>query len=99
MRSRVYQYLRTFRWSSTPLFLRELYTVNLFFMDSSVNYQGFEHAASELSAYTSTVGVFIISMKNGSIVHYTPKDEEAFAQWLKDNKIRDIRTNDGVKKT
>ncbi len=68
-------------------------------MDNRDQYEGFEHAASELSAYTSSVGIFIISMKNGSIVHYTPKDEEAFALWLKDNKIRDIRTNDGTKKT
>lgn len=68
-------------------------------MDKNVDYHGFEYAATELSAYTSTIGVFIISMKNGSIVHFIPKDEDTFVQWLKDNKIRDIRTNDGMKKT
>ncbi|MEJ7678736.1 MAG: hypothetical protein WKG06_12935 [Segetibacter sp.] len=38
---------------------------------------------------------FTIMLKNGQIVHYKATDEKSFSQWLAENNIPDIRTEDG----
>lgn len=59
----------------------------------------FNYRAAELSAYTFTIDTFIISLKNGQLTHFIPKDKEAFVAWLTKNRIRDIRKDDGIPKT
>ncbi len=54
------------------------------------NYQGFDYAASELSAYAFCLGIFIISLKNGRIIRFEPADDKDFKKWLGTNNIRDI---------
>lgn len=63
-----------------------------------ITYPGFEYKAGELSAFTFSVGIFIISLKNGNITHFEPKDTAAFEQWLLQHEIRDIRKDDGIPK-
>ncbi len=62
-------------------------------MGSGNKYPEFNYAATELSAYTISIGIFIISVKNGPVIHFTPHDAEAFEAWLRKHHIRDIRKN------
>ncbi len=48
----------------------------------------FPYNVEDLSAFAVTFGTFIISLKNGEIVHHDPKDEERFRQWLIENNVR-----------
>jgi hypothetical protein len=48
----------------------------------------FPYAPEELSAFAVTFGTFIISLKNGQIIHHDPADEEAFKQWLLEHEVR-----------
>jgi hypothetical protein len=64
-----------------------------FFMGTGNKYPDFNHAANELSAYTMSVGIFIISLKNAAIIHFEPNDATAFEQWLVKCHVRDIRKN------
>lgn len=48
----------------------------------------FPYTVEELSAFAVTFGTFIISLKNGQIVHHDPTDEASFRQWLIENNIR-----------
>lgn len=57
----------------------------------NTTYPGFEYAAIELSAYTNTIGIFIISLVNGDIVRFTPDDADDFEKWLLRHGVRDIR--------
>lgn len=50
----------------------------------------FPYKAEDLSAFAVTFGTFIISLKNGQIVHHEPKDEEKFRQWLIENNVRHL---------
>lgn len=53
-------------------------------------YLGFNFDASQLSAFALSVDTFIISLKNGNIVHHSPQSIEDFKKWLIQNKVRDI---------
>jgi hypothetical protein len=64
----------------------------------SITYPGFEYKAGELSAYTFSVGIFIISLKNGKMTHFEPENAAMFEQWLQLHKVRDIRKDDGIPK-
>lgn len=55
-----------------------------------MNYKGFLYQPGELSAFAVTYGIFVISLKNGSIIHYTPDDEEGFYNWLMSVNIREV---------
>ncbi len=50
----------------------------------------FPYQPHELSAFTETIGIFIISLKNGEIVRHNPDDRDAFHRWLLQNNVRDI---------
>lgn len=52
-------------------------------------YPDFEHSASELSAFSLCVDTFIISLKNGEIVHFTPAEVSHFQEWLSRFEVRD----------
>lgn len=61
-------------------------------------YPEFDYSATELSAYAYSVGTFIISLKGGKMVHFSPEDAEAFKAWLTKHKVRDISVDDGISK-
>lgn len=54
-------------------------------------YPELQFPASELSAFAVTINYFIISLKNGEIVHFEPDDVQSFYDWLIVNGVRDIR--------
>jgi len=56
-------------------------------------YPGFPYASAELTKFLATVEVVTLMLKSGEIVHYSPVDIESFIQWLRDNNIEDIRTD------
>lgn len=64
-------------------------------MTSANSYPGFEYPASQLSKFLAASDFFTIMLNNGDIVHFIPKDMAAFLKWLSDNKIQNIRTEEG----
>lgn len=68
-------------------------------MDTENNhYPEFEYSAEELSAYTFSIGTFIISLKNGKVTNFSPVDVEGFNKWLTKHRVRNISIDDGVSK-
>lgn|GEM_PF-1329698 len=59
-------------------------------------YPEFEHPASQLSAFSLCIDVFIISLKSGEIVRFKPPEPAHFKEWLCRFKVRDIAVNDGM---
>ncbi|MBW7912574.1 MAG: hypothetical protein H3C54_02460 [Taibaiella sp.] len=55
-----------------------------------MNYNGFPYLAAELSAFAVACGIFVISLKDGKIVHFTPDDEAHFYNWLISTSIREV---------
>jgi hypothetical protein len=55
-----------------------------------MNYIGFPYLAAELSAFAVTCGIFVISLKSGKIVHFTPDDENHFYNWLVSTSVREV---------
>lgn len=51
--------------------------------------------ASELSAFAVCIDLFIISLKNGNLVHFTPDDGKSFYDWLVAHGIRDVEKDKG----
>ncbi len=62
------------------------------------SYPKFDHEADELSAFSFSIDTFIISLKNGQIVHFVAEDVQDFKAWLIKHGVRDIRKDDGVPK-
>jgi len=60
------------------------------------NYPKFEYKAVELSAFSFSIDTFIISLKNGGIVHFVAEDPQDFKAWLIKHDVRDIRKDDGI---
>lgn len=66
-------------------------------MDNAhVFYPEFNYPASQLSAFSLCIDVFIISLKNGDIVKFKPNEIVHFKEWLNHFKVRDIAVNDGL---
>lgn len=63
------------------------------------SYPKFNHEAKELSAFSFSIDTFIISLKNGQIVHFIADDVQQFKAWLTKNGVRDIRKDDGIPET
>lgn len=59
-------------------------------------YPDFDHPASQLSAFSLCIDVFIISLKNGEIVKFKPDDVAHFKKWLYRFRVRDIELDDGL---
>lgn len=59
-------------------------------------YPDFDHPISQLSAFSLCIDVFIISLKNGEIVKFKPKEIAHFKEWLERFGVRDIAVNDGI---
>jgi len=66
--------------------------------NKQIFYSDFDHPASQLSAYTLCIDIFIISLKNGEIVRFKPVDIVHFEQWLKKHSVRDIAVDNGMPK-
>lgn len=60
-------------------------------MTLSQTYPDFDYDISVLSKYIASSSVITIMLKDKTIVHYTPKDKEAFIQWLTDHNIENIK--------
>lgn len=60
-------------------------------MDTANNtYPSLQFTASELSAFTVSFDSFIISLKNGELIHFTPDNIENFHDWLTAHGVRDV---------
>jgi len=67
-------------------------------MDTANNtYPALEFPASELSAFAVTIDCFIISLKNGKIINFTPDNVGDFYCWLTTHNIRDIQKTETKK--
>lgn len=55
-----------------------------------MNYKGFPYLATELSAFAISCGIFVISLKNGNIIQFTPADEDHFYNWLVSIRVREV---------
>ncbi|RDC55352.1 hypothetical protein DU508_17415 [Pedobacter chinensis] len=61
-----------------------------------VFYPDFDYTASQLSAFSLCIDIFIISLKNGEIVKFKPNDIAHFKEWLNHFKVRDVAVDDGL---
>lgn len=64
-------------------------------MTTADRYPGFEYSAGQLLKFLAATDFFTVMLKNGDIIHFTPKDIPAFKKWLEKNKIANIRSEDG----
>ena len=64
-------------------------------MSASSHYPGFDYPANQIFKFLAAFDYFTIMLKDGQIVHYKAKDVKSFSQWLADNNIPDMRTEDG----
>lgn len=55
-----------------------------------MRYEGFNHTAEELSAFGITVGIFVISLKDGKIVRHEPESIKDFHNWLLLHGVREV---------
>lgn len=53
-------------------------------------YPGLQFPASELSAFAVCIDLFIISLKDGEIIRFTPDNVQVFNDWLISNGVRDV---------
>ena len=54
-------------------------------------YPVFDYTTEQLSKYLAASDLYTIMLKNGEIIHFTPKDSAAFEKWLDRNNIPNIR--------
>lgn len=74
------------------------HTMHLLTMTTTdMYYPGFAYGAGELSAYILSLGIFIISLRNGRVVNHTPADAADFRLWLSAHHIRDISKDNGIR--
>lgn len=60
-------------------------------MNISSNYPEFEYDADQLSKFIAAADMVTIMLKDGSIIHHSPKDKASFIKWLLNNKVADIK--------
>ena len=55
-------------------------------------FAGFEHEASELSAYAFSIDTFILSLKNDDkrTIRFVTTQPDDFRQWLEEHGIRNV---------
>ncbi|ATL48939.1 hypothetical protein COR50_18175 [Chitinophaga caeni] len=58
-------------------------------------YPGLEHKGATLSAFAVAIDVFILSLKSGELVRFTPDDPKKFRQWLEAHQVRDADKKQG----
>ena len=57
----------------------------------------FTFTPRQLSAFSVCMDTFIISLKNGEIVHHTPDDPSAFLRWLEEHNVRNISADSSLR--
>lgn len=53
-------------------------------------YTSLNYTSSELSAFVVCIDMFIISLKNGKLIHFTPDDVSDFHDWLVCQGVREV---------
>lgn len=51
-------------------------------MTSADHFPDFDYTAVQLSKFLAATDFFTIMLKDGDIIHFTPKDVAAFQKWL-----------------
>lgn len=64
-------------------------------MTAANMFPGFDYSAEQLSKFLSASDFFTIMLKDGGVIHFTPKDVPAFQEWLERNKVQNIRREKG----
>lgn len=62
-------------------------------MTLSIQYPDFEYSATEINKFLATADFVTLMLKNGKIVHHSPKNLPAFLEWLNAHSIENIKTN------
>ncbi|GGC41983.1 hypothetical protein GCM10011386_37650 [Parapedobacter defluvii] len=81
---------------SHVFFVTPTHFFNIKRMGTNNTFPDFGHSAAELSAFAISLDVFIISLKNGKIVRFIPKDANQFRVWLRKSGIRDVNSNEST---
>lgn len=55
-----------------------------------IYYPDLDYPASQLSAYSFSLDLFVISLKTEEVIRFKPDDVEQFKLWLEKYGIRDI---------
>lgn len=55
----------------------------------------FTESIDQVKKFKASGDLFSLMLKDGSIVHYTSRNPEAFRQWLISNNIEDIQKSAG----
>ena len=53
-------------------------------------YPELDHPVADLSAYSLSLDVFIISLKSDEIIRFQPADVEHFKKWLQRYNVRNV---------
>jgi len=64
---------------------------------ANITYPALAFPASEISAFAVAIDYFILSLKNGEIIHFQPDDTQIFYDWLIAHNIRDIQKEEKAK--
>ena len=70
--------------------LLTIQTINFIMTKEMTYYPNLAYPASQLSAYSLSIDLFVISLKTEEIIRFKPDDVQKFKQWLEKFKIRDI---------
>ncbi len=56
----------------------------------TTRFAGFQHDASELSAYAYSIDTFVVSLKNKEVVRFVTTNPDEFIRWLNHHGARNI---------
>jgi len=59
-----------------------------------MRYPGFDYTANQLKKFLATREFFTILLISGEIIHFFPDNVETFYQWLLENNVTDMKTED-----
>ncbi len=60
-------------------------------MSAEKIYPDFAYSYEDIIKYLKAAGIFTMKLKNGDIVHFVPKDAQAFEGWLQQHKVTNMR--------
>ncbi len=68
-----------------------MYAKKIASMNKSTNqYPGFNHIAGNISAFLLCIDIFIILLKDDSIIQFVADNKEQFRHWLLENNVREV---------
>ncbi len=56
----------------------------------TTRFAGFDHDATELSAYIFSIDTFIIGLKNEEIIRFVTDSPDDFQKWLEHHGVRNV---------